>query len=176
MGNIILALFYFLFPVLVIYLDKKISIVKKFGPVLICYGMGLLIGNTGLIPDGVTEFQESLYSGVVILAIPLLLFSLDILKWVKMAGKTFLSLVLGLISVVIMVIIGAMIYFSMMSIFTSEQVDITSPRGIVNGVYVYFGWIGQTASSLWDIGADTAHLVGNAIKVDNNEDDNKEKR
>jgi len=110
MVNIILALFYFLFPVLVIYLDKKYSIVNKIGSVVICYGVGLLIGNVGLMPDGVSEFQESLYSGVVILAIPLLLFSLDIRKWVKMAGKTFLSLVLGLVSVIIMVIIGFFMY------------------------------------------------------------------
>lgn len=80
------------------------------------------------------------------------------------------------VKVVIAVIIGAMIYFSMMSIFTSEQVDITSPRGIVNAVYIYFGWIGQTATSLWDIGVDTTHMVGNAIKVDKIEEDKEQRR
>ena len=74
------------------------------------------------------------------------------------------------IKIIILVVIGAIIYFSMIGIFTSEQVSLSSPRGVVNAVYVYFGWIGQTASSLWDIGTDTAHLVGNAIKIDEEED------
>ena len=75
------------------------------------------------------------------------------------------------VKIVVLVIIGTVIYFSMMGIFTSEQISLSSPRGVVNAVYVYFGWIGQTTSSLWDIGVDTAHLVGNAIKIDKNEDD-----
>jgi hypothetical protein len=75
------------------------------------------------------------------------------------------------VKVVIIVLIGAVIYFSMMNIFTSDQVDLTSPRGVVNGVYVYFGWIGRTASNLWDIGADTVSLVGNAVKVNNTDTD-----
>jgi uncharacterized membrane protein len=110
MGTIALVLFYFLFPVLVIYLDKKIPIVNKIGPVVICYGLGLLLGNIGILPEGIAGLQETLYSAVVPLAIPLLLFSLDIRRWVSMAGKTFLSLVLGLVSVIVMVIVGFCIY------------------------------------------------------------------
>ncbi len=73
------------------------------------------------------------------------------------------------IKIVILVVIGALIYFSMIGIFSSEKVDLTSPRGIVNSVYIYFGWMGQTASSLWDIGSDTVNLVGNAVRVNNSE-------
>ncbi len=110
MLTVLIALFYFLFPVLVIHLDKKYSLVNKIGTVVICYGVGLLIGNIGILPDGIAGFQEELYSIIVPLAIPLLLFSLDIRKWLKMAGKTFLSLVLGLVSVVVMVVVGFFIY------------------------------------------------------------------
>jgi len=69
--------------------------------------------------------------------------------------------------VIIIIILGALIYFSMMGIFSSEKVDMTSPRGMVNGMYIYFGWIGQTMSNLWDIGVDTVRTVGNAIRIDN---------
>ena len=75
------------------------------------------------------------------------------------------------VKIVVIVLIGLLLYFSMMSIFTSEEVSLTSPRGVVNAVYVYFGWIGQTTSALWDIGTDTVHLVGNAIKINNTETD-----
>jgi len=77
-------------------------------------------------------------------------------------------------AVVILLIVG-LIYFSMMGMFSSEQIDITSPRGVVSAVYVYFGWIGQTAGNLWNIGVDTTHMVGNAIKLDDDKD-NKDRR
>ena len=128
MEYVILALFYFLFPVLVIYLDKKFSIVNKIGAVVICYGVGLLIGNIGILPKGISGFQEDLYSYVVLLAIPLLLFSLDIRKWIGMAGKTFLSLILGLISVIIMVLIGYFIYRDVIP-------EIWKISGVLTGFY-----------------------------------------
>jgi len=78
------------------------------------------------------------------------------------------------LKIVILIILAAIIYFSMMNIFTSETIDLTSPRGVVSAVYVYFGWIGETASELWDIGVDTTHLVGNAIKV-NKDENNRDK-
>lgn len=128
MEYVILVLFYFLFPALVVYLDRKFTLVNKIGSVVICYGMGLLIGNIGILPEGVFDFQENLTILVVPLAIPLLLFSLDIRKWIKMAGKTFLSLVLGLVSVVIMVFIGFYIYRDVIP-------DIWKISGVLVGYY-----------------------------------------
>ena len=69
------------------------------------------------------------------------------------------------IKVLLIILIGFTLYFSIVGMMSSEKVDITSPRGISNAVYIYFGWIGQTATSLWDIGTDTVTLVGNAIKL-----------
>ena len=73
------------------------------------------------------------------------------------------------IKIVIIVILVLIAYFSIMGIFKSNEVDVTTPKGIVNAVYIYFGWIGQTFSNLWDIGTDTVTTVGNAIKVNNTE-------
>jgi len=75
------------------------------------------------------------------------------------------------VKAVVIVIIAALLYFSMMGIFSSEKVNMNSPRGIVNGVYVYFGWIGQTIGNLWDIGVDTVRTVGNAVKVNDNSEE-----
>ena len=124
----LLLLFYFLFPVLIIYLDKKYTLVSRIGTVVICYGIGLLVGNIGILPDGIAAFQENIYSFCVILAIPLLLFSLDIRKWISMAGKTMLSLVLGVASVIVMVILG---YF----LFRNVIPDIWKVSGVLVGFY-----------------------------------------
>jgi len=128
MNLVLLVLFYFLFPALIIHLDKKYTLVNRIGTVVICYGMGLLIGNIGILPDDIATFQESIYSICVILAIPLLLFSLDIRKWISMAGKTMLSLVLGIASVIIMVILG---YF----LFRDVIPDIWKVSGVLVGFY-----------------------------------------
>ena len=81
------------------------------------------------------------------------------------------------IKIILLAIIITIVYLSMMGIFSSEKVDLTSPRGVVNAVYVYFGWMGRTVTDLWDIGADTVQTVGNAIKVnDPREEDTVRKR
>lgn len=79
------------------------------------------------------------------------------------------------IKIIIIIVVGFVLYFSIMGIFSSGEVSLDSPRGIVNAVYVYFGWMGETSAQLWDIGKDTVHLVGNAIKMEDSEDEEGER-
>jgi hypothetical protein len=65
-----------------------------------------------------------------------------------------------------MAVVVVLIYLSMSSVLSSDSVDITSPRGIVNAMYVYVGWLGETTASLFDISKETAVATGNAIKVE----------
>ncbi|MBE0653736.1 MAG: DUF819 family protein [Bacteroidales bacterium] len=109
-GKIVLILFYLLFPVLVLYLGSKSSLIKKIGSIVICYAVGLLMGNIGILPENVAGLQDILTSITIPLAIPLLLFSENIRKWLKMAKKTFFSMLLGLLSVIIMVTLGHLIF------------------------------------------------------------------
>lgn len=108
--KILLVLFYFLFPAFVIYLGSKSSLIRKIGSIVICYVAGLVIGNVNILPEDIYGLQDIITSITIPLAIPLLLFSENIRKWVKMARTTFLSLLLGLLSVFIMIIIGYMIF------------------------------------------------------------------
>ena len=62
-------------------------------------------------------------------------------------------------------ILGLALYFSLLGMMSSNEVNIDSPKGIVNAVYTYFGWIGETSTRLWDIGKDTTSMVGHAIKL-----------
>jgi uncharacterized membrane protein len=109
-GKILLILFYFLFPMLVVFLVGKYSLVRKIGAIVICYAVGLFMGNINILPDNIYGLQDILTSITIPLAIPLLLFSENIKKWIKMARTTFLSLVLGLVSAIIMIIIGFLIF------------------------------------------------------------------
>jgi len=107
---ILMFVFFLLTPVLVIYLEGKYKIVKKIGGVLICYILGALVGNIGLLPEGAFKYQDLLSQLTVPLALPLILFSMDIRKWFKMAGSAFSSLFLGLFTVILMILVGFWIF------------------------------------------------------------------
>ena len=126
--NILLVLFYFLFPVFVIYLGSRSSVIRKIGSIVICYVVGLLIGNINILPEDVSGLQDTLTSITIPLAIPLLLFSENIRKWLKMAKTTFISLLLGLVSVFIMIIIGY-------AVFKDIIPDAWKISGMLVGVY-----------------------------------------
>jgi len=126
--GIAIVLFYFLFPALILFLSTKYSIVNKIGVVVICYAVGLVIGLTKIIPDSISGTQEILMGLSIFVGIPLVLFSENVLKWAKMAKYTFLSLLLGVISVVILVFVG---YF----IFREKIPDIAKVSGMMIGVY-----------------------------------------
>ncbi|MEX0987506.1 MAG: DUF819 family protein [Bacteroidales bacterium] len=102
----VIVLLYFLLPALFLFLGNRYSIINKIGVVVFCYVTGLIIGNTGMVPHEMESLQGDFMGVTILLGIPLVLFSENILKWVKMAKYTFLSLMLGIFSVVVMVIIG----------------------------------------------------------------------
>src|SRR6056297_2494108 len=104
--TVIIVLFYFLFPAFLLALSGKYTIINRIGVIVFCYVGGLVIGNIGLVPASMNGFQGDLMGVAILLGIPLVLFSENIMKWIKMARYTFLSLILGVVSVVIMVFVG----------------------------------------------------------------------
>ena len=75
------------------------------------------------------------------------------------------------VKLIVLVLICAMIYLSIVGLLSSNRVDLTSPSGIVNGAYLYVGWIGETAVKLWDVGAESVGLVGNAVRFNKTEEE-----
>ncbi|MFC2114411.1 DUF819 family protein, partial [Bacteroidota bacterium] len=76
----------------------------------------------------VYKLQDLLTTIAIVIALPLLLFSLNIRNWFKVAGKTFLSLALGLVSVIIPIFVGYMIF--------KDKVDESwKVAGMMTGVY-----------------------------------------
>ena len=102
----IIVLFYLIFPAILLMLGEKYPIINKIGVIVFCYVGGLIVGNVGMIPESMGGFQGDLMGVTILLGIPLVLFSENILKWAKMARYTFLSLILGVVSVIIMVFAG----------------------------------------------------------------------
>ncbi|MDO8517355.1 MAG: hypothetical protein Q7S33_04495 [Nanoarchaeota archaeon] len=71
------------------------------------------------------------------------------------------------IKLIAILIIGVMLYFSAVSFFNSgeDNIKLDSPKSIMNGVWGYFGWLGNTLFSLVDITKNMGKSVGNVIKT-----------
>src|SRR5664279_3656649 len=105
-GKIILILFYFLAPALILYACHKSNAINKIGSIIIAYALGLIIGNLRILPSYTSEVNDIVNTATIPLAIPLLLFGTNFKSWLHLAGKTLVSLLLGIVSVVIVVIAG----------------------------------------------------------------------
>lgn len=87
-------------PAIVLWMVAHWRIARWFGTVILCYGAGLWLSVLGLVPETVFTLQRQLADLCVALALPLLLFSLDIRQWGAGAGKALLSMFLACASVV----------------------------------------------------------------------------
>jgi uncharacterized membrane protein len=110
--------FYFLFPVLVIYMVHRFPVLKNVGGVVMCYIAGLLLGNlaflTGdridLLPRHFSGTQDIIFIVTIGLALPLIFFSIDVRKWSRLAGKSLLSFGLETVAVIISASTGYLIF------------------------------------------------------------------
>jgi uncharacterized membrane protein len=108
--NIWYLTFAFIVPAIIILLCQKISFLGKIGTVVLAYIAGLIVGNLYILPDNISDTQELVNIITIPIAIPLLLFSLDIKKWFRLAGKTALALLIAILSVIIVVVAGYFIF------------------------------------------------------------------
>ncbi len=105
---IILSLVFCIAPAGVLWVCKKVPFLGKIGPVLLLYILGVIIGNTGIRPEGMDTIQEILSSAMVPLAIPMMLFGCTFrFKETKEQLKALLT---GMAAVVIAVIAGYLIF------------------------------------------------------------------
>lgn len=128
MITILLIVMYLALPFLVLYLCHRYRYVNKLGAVVVAYMVGLIIGNTGWLPAESAKTQELLSNITIPLAIPLMLFSTNLKEVFRLAGKSFLSLLIGLISVIVVIVAG---YF----IFRHSVPEPWKVSGLLVGVY-----------------------------------------
>jgi uncharacterized membrane protein len=162
---ILLVILYFTFPLVIIYMCKQWSILKKLGSIVIAYAFGLLLGTSGILPTGspnyylalrgnsalkssqmesllasgtitaddlfvnsIRKTQDLLTTIAIPLAFPLLLFSLNIRKWLKYAKTGFVSMILAVVSILVIIVSG---YF----IFKNVVPESWKVAGMLVGVY-----------------------------------------
>ncbi len=102
---IVQILFLLAFPLAALQLAARNKFFNIIGPVVLCYIGGILFT---LIPgmDVATGISKTVSEAVIPLAIPLLLFSLNFMAWLRFARSAVISFSLALVSVVVMSIAG----------------------------------------------------------------------
>jgi uncharacterized membrane protein len=160
-----LFLFYFLTPLLILYLCHKSNTLKKVGAIIIAYLTGVLFGNIGIIPRGSDAFrnlltgrsyipdtealelfqlgvirqsdmtlnqiastQDLIMTIAIPLAIPLLLFSLDLKNSFRILKKGFFSTIIAILSLISCVVLG---YF----LFKNTIPEAWKVSGMMMGLY-----------------------------------------
>ena len=97
----------FVLPVFIIWLTQKVPFFSRLGAISLCYVVGFILAVLPLPYD--KSITETVASVLIALAIPLVLFSFNILEIRKLAGKTLLSFGLVIIVVMLCSVFAAMI-------------------------------------------------------------------
>jgi len=130
-----LALFFVIAPYYLTKLAEKIQLKNLLSDVVVCFLVGILLGNTRgyWMPDTTTQETANVLAKVfsaasVLVAIPMLLMVSDIRAFVRYASKLILSFVLCIVAALLAVVITSVIY--------KELPHIGAAAGMMTGVYI----------------------------------------
>lgn len=108
MNYILLSLIFCLAPAGVLWLCRRFSILGKIGPIMVLYGLGMLIGNLPFTPEHIKPLQDMIPNVMVPLAIPMMLFGCSFTrKEVRLQIKICIS---GFLSVLVAVMLGYLLF------------------------------------------------------------------
>ena len=124
---VLTVLFFIITPALILRLCHLSSIADKIGAVLICYLVGMVFGQF-LINDSNAEVPNILSTILIPLALPMLLFGLNMRSWKKVAGKAFVSMFIAIVCLVAMLIVG-------FYLFRDNIADANKIGGLQAGLY-----------------------------------------
>ncbi len=129
----ILALAYLLIPALIVIACQYFSILDKLGVVVLSFGLGIVIAAgldlTLLFDvDTITAVQKDVSEISIAIALPLLLFSINVKSALNMAGDTMKGMALALLSVIVISTAGAVL-------FADQVADVWQVAGMSVGAY-----------------------------------------
>lgn len=125
LSYILLALLFCVTPAVVIWLCRRYPVLDSIGPIMILYGIGLIVANVPM-PSQIKVLQELLPNVLIPLAIPMMLFSCSFTR--DEAGLQMRVVFSGFVSVAIAVAVGYMFFGYKLA----EGAEI---GGIISGMY-----------------------------------------
>jgi len=118
------------FPILVMEVVKRNKLAGMVGPVILCYALGLIVGNLPNSPVNI-KLSQDVAEGCVPLAISLMLLSTRFMAWLKYAKQTAKSFALAVVAVLVS-------SFAVSAYFHLQEMgvqDVWKLSGMMVGVY-----------------------------------------
>lgn len=126
LNYVVLGALFCLLPAGVLWLCRRYTLLDKLGPIMILYGLGILIGNIGWHPHEMPVAQEIATSASIPLAIPMMLFACRFtLSEASLQLRVCIS---GFLAVFISVVMGYLLFGR----YIPEGAEI---GGIMSGMY-----------------------------------------
>lgn len=123
MTQIIAGIFFILAPGLLLFLARHVPLAHKIGPIVLCYFVGLLIGVFEIFPQSTNATRTTITEASLGLALPLLLFSVDMRAWRHVAGRAMLSMFLAITAVVF---VATVLFYSFKSYGVEDSANLTA--------------------------------------------------
>jgi uncharacterized membrane protein len=129
----ILALAYLLIPALIVVACQKLSLLDKAGVVVLSFGLGITIAagldlSVLFDTETISAVQKEVSEISIAIALPLLLFSINVKGALNMAGDTLKVMGLALFSVIVISTLGAIL-------FNDQVADVWQVAGMSVGAY-----------------------------------------
>ncbi len=156
-----------LVPVLVIWLGERHTIVDKIGAAILCYAIGILVGNLarflGLLPESATGLLDTFSSVAVAIALPLIYFSLDVRNWGRAGPKALLSFAIEIVAILVAASAGYLVFRRALGPESNKVAGMLV--GVYTGGTINLAAIGTAlgVSAPLYVAANTADMAGSAI-------------
>lgn len=152
----LLVLVFLAVPALALALVQRAAWARRAGAIVLCYAAGLLAGNLGLLPASALPVQKAVSEAAIALALPMILFTVDLRAWSRIAGRALVSMALAVLSVMAVAVTLALAWGAR---------GVAAPHELAGlAVGVYTGGTPNLAAIKTALGVDeTRYLVFNAF-------------
>lgn len=154
-AKLLLILFYLLAPAGVLWATRKFDLLRRLGPVLTLYILGVVVANIGIFPSepeahrSFLDFQESVSEILVPLALPMMLFGCNFKRF--SVGKSLSALIVGVVSVAVIVVASYLMF--------AEELGVEAPKMAASLVGQYTGGAANLAAVKQMVGLSTESFV-----------------
>lgn len=154
-AKLLLILFYLLAPAGVLWATRKFDLLRRLGPVLTLYILGVVVANIGIFPSepeahrSFLDFQESVSEILVPLALPMMLFGCNFKRF--SVGKSLSAFIVGVVSVAVIVVASYLMF--------AEELGAESPKMAAALAGQYTGGAANLAAVKQMVGLSTESFV-----------------
>ena len=154
-AKLLLILFYLLAPAGVLWATRKFGLLRRLGPVLTLYILGVIVANIGIFPSdpdaqqSFLGFQESVSEILVPLALPMMLFGCNFKRF--SIGKSLSALIVGVVSVAAIVVVSYLMF--------AEELGAEAPKMAASMAGQYTGGAANLAAVKQMVGLSTESFV-----------------